>query len=149
MKKLSFILIAIFSLVFTAFSKDDNKVVTWKFSVKALGGENYQLNAEAVLKEGFHIWAMDAGGDGSLINTEIVIDSSAIKWLDPVWESSNKPKTETYDFIEGAVHYFEKKVTLSRKFKSAVAPKIKGIVTFQTCNESMCFPPEDVPFEIK
>ncbi|HRP90583.1 MAG TPA: protein-disulfide reductase DsbD family protein [Edaphocola sp.] len=149
MKKLSLILIAIFSFVLTAFSKDDNKVVTWNVTLKALGNNTYQVNAEAILKEGFHIWAMDAGGDGSLINTEITFDDAAIEWVDKTWESSRKPITVTYDFIDGAVHYFEKKVVLSRKFISKEVPKIKGTITFQTCNESMCFPPEDVSFEVK
>ncbi|HTO17318.1 MAG TPA: protein-disulfide reductase DsbD domain-containing protein [Edaphocola sp.] len=149
MKQISLILLALFSFALSGFSGDKKEVVTWQGHIKHLGENNYQVEVEAVMEKGFHIWAIDAGGDGSLINTEINFEDNNIKWLDASWKSNIKPKTETYEFIDGAVHYYENKVVFQRKYVSPNPSSLNVKVTYQTCNESMCFPPQDVFLEIK
>lgn len=130
--------------------KMEKDPVQWQVQLKTIDENTYQIVAEAKIKEGFHIWALDAGGDGSLINTEINVDADDVQWQDEQWQSNQKPKTETYEFIDGEVNYFEKQVKLSRTFKSASKPElVKGTITFQSCNEAMCFPPKDIPFSVE
>ena len=151
MKQISLILLALFTFALSGFSGDKKDVVTWQGHIKYLGDNTYQVEVQAVLEKGFHIWAMDAGGDGSLINTEINLENSFkgndMNWLDHTWKSNTKPKTETYEFIDGAVHYFEKKVIFQRKLISPNPPLLKAKITYQTCNESMCFPPQEIYLE--
>lgn len=105
-----------------------------------------KLNVEATIKDGFHIWAMDAGGDGSLIATTIVLNENDTPLN---WVSDQKPHAEQYEFVEGSVFYYDKKVKFSTPIKNLKSKEIKGTITFQTCNEQMCFPPEDYEFNIK
>lgn len=128
----------------------ESPVVSWTVDVRYANKENteYLVTAEATIKSGFHIWALDAGGDGSLINTAVVTETPSISWLNE-WAADRAPHKETLEFIDGPVFSFDKKVKLSRIFKvDANTKKIKGTITYQTCNESMCLPPEDVPFEV-
>lgn len=149
MKKLLLLSLSLFLAIFTARATDKEEgPVTWNVQVQPVSGDTYKLVINAKMKDGFHIWALEAGGDGSLINTEISLEQFDIHWVDVDWRLSKKPKTETYDYIDGAVNYFDKQVQFSRNFTGAKGNVIKGTITYQSCNESMCFPPEDVPFEV-
>ena len=125
------------------------KVVGWKVEAKPANAEKteYVLTAKAIMQNGYHIWAMNAGGDGSLIPTSITL-SNDINWKDE-WTADQKVHAETLEFIEGTVYSYSKTVTFTRHFAPGKSMhKLTGIITFQTCNESTCLPPEDVPFEI-
>lgn len=125
------------------------KVVRWTVEAKPSNIEKteYTLTAKAVMEDGYHIWAMDAGGDGSLIPTSITLTQEPA-WKNE-WTSDQKVHAERLEFIEGTVFSYSKTVTFSRQFTLPKGKhKLTGTVTFQSCNESMCLPPEDVPFEI-
>jgi hypothetical protein len=141
--------LAIFLNVFSA-SAQEEQPVSWTVEVKKLDNDQFQINATAKMKEGFHIWALNAGGDGSLINTNIDVTTSGIKWSDNNWTANKRAKTERYDYIEGAVNYFERAVTFTRSFTvDGDVKNVEGQVTYQACNEMMCYPPQDVPFAIE
>lgn len=129
--------------------KNDHDPVTWNVHLKKIDDNTFQVIAEAEMRDGFHIWALDAGGDGSLINTGIVVDDE-LDWVEDQWQSNKPPRSETYEFIEGRVNYFEKQVQLSRTFKAKAVPaNVTGTVTYQSCNETMCLPPKDHIFSLR
>lgn len=150
MRKLLLLSLSLFLAIFTARAadKEEEGPVSWNVQIRPVSGDTYQLVIDAKMKTGFHIWALEAGGDGSLINTEISLEQFDIHWVDVDWRISKKPKTETYDYIDGPVHYFDKQVQFARNFTGSKGMTIKGTITYQSCNESMCFPPQDVPFEV-
>ncbi len=151
MKQILLAFIAILNFTFgMAMPSNGNEPVQWNVQIKTIDANTFQIVAEAKMKEGFHIWALDAGGDGSLINTEISVEGDGFQWQEENWQSNQKPKSETYEFIDGKVNYFEKQVKLSRTFKTSSKPElVKGTITFQSCNEAMCFPPKDIPFSLE
>ncbi len=101
------------------------------------------------MDKGFHIWALDPGGDGSLIATSFVSESIAKgKWTGD-WKEQTQPVEQTLTFIEGAVRWHQKEVTFYRDFKAPAGTRIKGGVEFQTCNEQMCYPPATELFDTK
>lgn len=152
MKKfLSLVLIIIAGLFHTkTFAKETDNPVKWQVTVQHLGNNEFQIMAKAKMKQSYHIWALDAGGDGSLINTSIeTSNEEVLDWKDDEWKSNKEPKTETFEFIEGAVRYFENEVVFTRTFIAKDnATSIKGVISYQSCNESMCFPPDDIPFDV-
>lgn len=147
MKRILLIILGL--LITTVTFAQTEKVVGWKVEAKPVNADKteYVITAKAIMQNGYHIWAMDAGGDGSLIPTSITL-SDNISWKDE-WTADQKVHAETLEFIEGTVYSYSKTVTFTRHF---ILPKgihkLNGMITFQTCNESMCLPPEDVPFEI-
>lgn len=125
--------------------------VKWDFEVTAVEGEPevYRFTATGTIDSGFHIWALDAGGDGSLIPTAFTWnEATQVDWQGD-WEESPAPVTHQLEFIEGAVHWHEQQARFSRKFKIHNRSGLAGEVLFQTCNEASCFPPESVNFMVK
>jgi len=123
--------------------------VTWTFDLIQKDAQTFELQAHADIKPGFHLWSVDPGGDGTLIPTDITLADETLKWKGK-WIESREPEVRSYDFIDGAVRYFDSSVTFSRTL-TGLAPKatLSGSVDFQTCNEQMCFPPETIDFSVK
>lgn len=126
---------------------ETEKAVSWIFTITHTSGDNYELKAKAKIKPGYHLWALNPGGDGTLIPTSFTVEKETIKWLSD-WKESKKPEERTYEFMEGAVRYFTTTVTFSREFSTKEKPYLEGTVDFQTCNENMCFPPENIDFTV-
>lgn len=144
----SFISVAQFNL-----SGAKLKPVLWQFNLKATAEKDiYIFIAKANMDtiSGFHIWALDPGGDGSLIATEFTFEEDeAVHWIDNEWSFTPKPKTVSLDFIEGDIHWHEKVVTFSKKVKIPSGTILSGAVTYQTCTEELCHPPQEETFELK
>lgn len=148
-RKLLLLLTILPSLSFAQGVFSSASPVMWDFSVTAPEAGTYRIRATAVLQPGFHIWALDAGGDGSLIATSFtMIDLQQGTWVGE-WTESKDPVIETLEFIEGAIRWHEQKVTFYRDIKAPAGSEVKGSVVFQTCNDQMCFPPEDLEFELE
>lgn len=122
--------------------------VHWSFIVQKKKNGEYRFEAHAIMDKGFHIWALDAGGDGSLIPTSFVSESISKggTWTSD-WKELAPPTVQTLSFIEGAVRWHQKEITFYRDFKAPAGTRIKGGVEFQTCNEEMCYPPATELFE--
>ncbi len=124
-----------------------DKIVSWKFSLKPVEGNVYLFTATAVIEKGYHIFHLDAGGDGTLINTEIVFDSG--NETDAEWKVSPDPRVIQLDIIEGDIYWHEKTVSFSKEIE---APEdnglISGSVSFQVCNEEKCLPPATTDFRL-
>lgn len=120
--------------------KQDEPVL-WKIDKQAVG-DSVTLKVTAHIKPDFHIWSLDAGGDGSLINTSLTINNAS----DVKWKSVEQPVQVNLDFIEGALYWHESKATfMTTVHKNVVnATDFNVNVTYQVCNYSMCYPPKDV-----
>lgn len=122
--------------------------VKWTFNIKKTSDDTYNIEAKASIDKGFHIWAIDPGGDGSLIPTSFTTEQlSNGKWISE-WLETTNPKVETLDFIDGAIKWHEKQIIFYRTVKAASGTMLKGAVQYQTCNEMMCLPPAVENFNI-
>lgn len=149
MKAIKLILILCLGFSFFTHAQDAEHPVKWKFDLEKKTDNNYTITATANLAGGFHIWALDPGGDGSLIPTEFEFeDEDMIQWKGN-WKESPEPIVKELEYIEGAIRWHEKKVVFSRTFVSKNPMPINGSVNFQVCNAQSCFPPEDVDFKLQ
>ncbi|MFT4062754.1 MAG: protein-disulfide reductase DsbD family protein [Edaphocola sp.] len=114
--------------------------VSWQFSVKKMENDVYRFEAKATIGAGYHVWALDPGGDGSLIPTSFTSEQLPGGWVGE-WKESTAPKKIVLDYMDGNVRWHEKAITFYRDFKGKKGDKVKGAVQFQTCNEKMCLPP--------
>lgn len=125
------------------------KQVQWNVEYDKVGEGEFAIIATATMNEGFHIWDLDAGGDGSLINTAIVVKESAKYQMIKGFEAVQKPTTLNLEFIEGPVRWHENKVIFKAIYKVPKGSKMHVVVTYQACNHEMCFPPEDLDFVLR
>jgi hypothetical protein len=137
---LSIIVFAIFPLTLMAQKGPTPNPVHWQFSIKKMDNDLYRFEAKANMDAGFHIWAQDPGGDGTLIPTSFTAEALQGGWVGD-WKESTQPKTEKLEFIDGAIRWHEKSIVFYRDFKGKKGDKVKGAVQYQTCNDVMCLPP--------
>lgn len=147
MKYLLNLLFAILPLAsFAQFGNPTENPVKWDFKLIPQEGANYKIQATAQIQDGFHIFALDAGGDGTLISTEFEISDVQDT---TEWTSVPKPKTIQLDFIDGDIYWHEKKVTFNKIVELEDVSEISGEVYFQVCNEEKCLPPATEKFTLK
>lgn len=121
--------------------------VSWNFKAEQQTDKTWIIMATASIENGFHIWALEPGGDGFLIATNFSIGDE-IEWIDEEWKALENPVTIELEYVEGAaVNWHEKEVTFVRKFTTK-EERIHGEVEYQTCNETMCLPPTSINFSL-
>lgn len=146
MKQLFFILLMLTSMISIA---QDASPVKWTFSTRNGNHPNeYVLVAKANIQDGFHVFSTDPGGDGLMIPTDVVLkDKSAFKKTGS-FIPTRRPITKNMEGI-GMVNYFEGEIEFTLTVETDKAKAIEGILTYQCCNDKMCFPPTDISFNEK
>jgi hypothetical protein len=118
----------------------------WTYEVKRVAGNDYELNFTLGLEEGWHIWAIDVGGDGlQVVPTFKFTPNKAAQLKGNIREEGNKMTAEM-DGVEGKVSYYSNKVVYSQYVKAAAGTTIKGTHQYQICNDVLCLAPKQVPF---
>ena len=149
MKVLKLFLFFFIGISIMSHAQDPEHPVKWKFNIEKVKGDTYIIKATANLSAGFHIWALDPGGDGSLIPTAFEFeDDDLIQWKEE-WKESPKPDMQELEYVDGAIFWHENKVVFTRAFISENPMPINGFVSFQVCNAQSCFPPEDIEFKLQ
>lgn len=122
---------------------------TWTYEVKKKKDNTYDLVFKVKLKEHWHIWAFEPGGDGLLIPPSFDFDKNAdVKLIGKVKEIGNKISKD-FDGEEGDEHYFENNVTYIQTVEVAKNTKITGTHRYQTCDETQCLSPVTKPFSFE
>lgn len=124
---------------------------TWIFETKHVKDNHYQLIFHLKLKEGWHIWSLNPGGDGFQI-----VPSFKIKKNDAViklgsFKEKGNAITELMDGVDGKVTYFKSKVDYIAELEVNNNTTLSGTYTYQVCDDKMCLPPatKKCSFEIK
>ncbi|MBL7766185.1 MAG: hypothetical protein JNJ58_08840 [Chitinophagaceae bacterium] len=139
------ILIALFlTLQVTA---QNTNPIKWEFFPKKEANGTTTLLAKATIEKGWHVFAPNPGGDGLLIPTGVVLNEKGIANVSPA-VVEGKEISKEMDGV-GLVHYFEYQVVYKINFEAKGQTSVSGTVSYQLCNDQLCFPPTDLPFEIK
>ena len=149
-----FLFLTCFTLLISGelFSQDiefaEDKV---KYSINVIQkGCDVSIIADIDIEEGWHINGANLPLESFSIPTDLFLDTSSMFTIeDTIYE----PEVEhIYDDIAKEDLYLHNGgVKISRKVvvNSEKDFVIKGVFTFQTCDDSHCLPPYDGPFEVK
>lgn len=113
---------------------------TWTYDIKKGQGDEYTINFHVKLKEHWHIYSLNPGGDGSLISPSFEIKSPKSAKLKGKPSEKGTRVTETEETI-GTFYYFKDKVDYSIKAIIKENGKLTGYYGYQVCDESHCLPP--------
>lgn len=121
--------------------------VHWSYAAKKISSTEAIVFIRATIDNPWHIYSTTQK-DGGPIKTSFEFNrSKAYKLLGSVQEP--KPFAVHDKTFNMEVKYFENSVTFQQKVmltsKDAV---VNGKVTFMTCNDHQCLPPDDVEFSI-
>jgi thiol:disulfide interchange protein DsbD len=123
---------------------------TWTYEVKKVADKKYQLIFHLKLKEKWHIFSFEPGGDGtSLVPVFTFNKQAGVKFSGPVREKG-KVKSEVMLEDEPAFNYFENNVDYTQDVTLEHNVTIAGVHEYQVCKET-CLPPKkkQFTFEIK
>lgn len=125
--------------------KDPTK---WKFEVRKKDGNKYDIVFHCdITVDGWHIYSLDPGGDGSFLPPEFNIKKTPdIKLAGKVREEG-KIIHETIEDI-GTVHYYTSVDYIQTVELAKEDMVITGEYTYMTCNDETCLPPKTKDFSI-
>ena len=122
---------------------------TWTYEVKKTGDGKYNLIFHLKLKESWHIWSLNPGGDGLELPPLFEFKkNSNFKLVGKISEVGKKVTGER-DGVDGIVSEFHDKVDYIQKIETSTNQKITGTHEYQVCNESMCLPPTRKSFSFE
>lgn len=138
-------LVALFIAAFSVSAQVYNPV-KWTFEHVLEGDEHAILKFTAVIEKGWHVYATKLESDMGPIPTEVVFgEIKGAELVGGIVEP--KPHKEYDPNFDMELSWFDTKVTLTQKVKlSAPMANIKGELTFMTCDDRKCLPPEYIEF---
>ena len=133
----------------TAFGQMVSDKSKWKVVVEKVKDNKYKIVFHLTLPDGWHIYSLKPGGDGSLFPPAFTYNKNPkLKLIGDVKESG-KLISEKMDGIDGIVNMFKVKVDYVQEAEISGDTKITGTYAYQICNDQMCLPPTTKPFTLK
>jgi len=95
------------------------------------------------LKDGWHIWSVNPGGDGYEIAPSFVFDRSDKLILKGKIKEQGKAVTQKIEGMPKPVTYYNGKVDFVQTItvKNGEVKQITGEHQYQVCSENICLPP--------
>ncbi len=122
---------------------------TWTYELKDKGAGKYEVLFKLKLKEKWHIWSLDPGGDGMQIPPSFEFDKKpGLKLIGGVKEAGKK-HTGPMDGVDGIVNYFEGTVIYTQNIEANGPMTITGKHIYQVCDDKMCLPPKNKKFSLE
>ncbi|MDF1863537.1 MAG: protein-disulfide reductase DsbD family protein [Saprospiraceae bacterium] len=146
MRTLLIFAILLFSLQ-TSFSQNLNPV-TWEFSSKKVGENEYDLTYTANIQSGWYVYSQYLEGDDGPIPTSFNYEGGDHYEMAGKNIESEANRKEGHDpmFDMNIVKYSKKAVFTQRvKIKDASKP-ITGYLEYMTCDDTRCLPPKEVDY---
>ena len=120
----------------------------WNCEIKKVSGYQYKLTYHLKLDDKWHAYAMDPGGDGSLLPIVFTVKPTAGVKLEGKPVANCAPITKAFEGIDGAVHYYTGNVDFTQMVTVTKPTTITGNVGYQTCNDNTCLPPKKFTFSV-
>lgn len=140
-----------FSVLFinSSFGQMIEDPTTWTYEVKKKSDNKYDLIFKLKLKEHWHIWSLNPGGDGLQIPPEFNFDKNPqAKFIGTIKENGKKV-SEEMDGVDGIVNYYLNTVTYTQSVEVKQNTIIKGTYRYQVCDETQCLAPKTKPFSFE
>lgn len=145
--KLRFLLLCLLLGTFSAQAQIEPDPTSWTYEIRKVQGDEYEIQFHVRLKEHWHLYAQNPGGDndGSLIPPAFSIKSPKSAKIVGKPKEKGTLIDETIDGV-GTIHYFKNKVDYSLKAIVKENGKLSGTYSYQVCDESHCLPTFYKPF---
>ncbi len=115
--------------------------IKWKTSVQKISDTEYELQAKAIIENGWHLYSQNVADGGPIPTHFTFTKTSEFKIIGDVKEE--KGKTINDPVFKMQITFFEKETTFKQRIKLIGNKpfKIKAEVEFMVCNDENCLPP--------
>lgn len=133
-----------------AFAQGTKDPTTWKYEAKRKYGNHFEIFFHVTLTDKWHIYALNPGGDGSMIPPSFSFDKAGNVKMVGKMKELGKPVTEAIEGIDGKVRYFAGEATFVQEVEVSGngVVRVKGKHTYQVCNDQVCLPPKTKEFMV-
>lgn len=122
--------------------------VKWSFETTKVSDNVFELHFTAKIEKGWHLYSQDNNPNEGPVPLTFTFDKVSGAKLEGKVKELTKAVSKFDPNFDMQVNYFAKEASFSQQVKtSSSSPKIKGVLNFMVCNDSMCLPPKDVDFE--
>lgn len=124
------------------------KPVSWSFSTEKIDEESYYLVFDADIEEGWAVYSQYLESDDGPIATTISFEDGQHFELLGKAEEDPANRKEAFDpLFDMNLAKFFKHMQIRQKVKvTDISQTVTGSLTFMTCDDTKCLPPEDVDF---
>lgn len=132
------------------------KPVKWAITTEKINDKEYYIIFKATVKEGWNVYSQFTGDNGPVPTAITYEDKKGIELVgkatesghkkegpDKLFEDDNGNPVNVIKFLADKPFVIKQKI----KVKNAALP-VKGYLTFMTCDDQKCLPPEDVDFSL-
>ena len=126
--------------------------VKWKFSIKPLENQEYEITATAAIEDTWHVYALSVSDKpdaiGPIPTTLKVNPSTSFELVGKTKEG--KYITHFDPNFEMDLNYFEKNAVFKQKIKAKTDKPfaVSGVLEYMACNEERCIFPDPEMFEL-
>ncbi len=144
MKRLLFLLAGLFLVTFCASAQILNPV-SWIYTSKQIAPHEYELIFKASIESPWHLYSQDIPQAPPATTFKFNKDSS-FTLVGKVMEKGKVIKNYDKNF-KMELKYYNDSATFIQKIKlKARGAVVKGVITFMSCNDTQCLPPQDLDF---
>ena len=149
MKKLSFLLLSLFS-VGVLFAQKDKNPVSWSFTSKKISDKVYEVHITANISSGWHVYSQTQPKDAIALPTEFSFNKNPLIVLDGKVKEVGKMEKFVDKELDVSANQYSGKVTFVQKVKLTGSAKsnVGGTVEFQACTDEECLPAKKVSFNV-
>jgi thiol:disulfide interchange protein DsbD len=126
--------------------------VKWRFSIKPLENNEFEISASAVIEDTWHVYALSVSDKADAIGpipTTLKINPSSD--FEVVGKTKEGKYITHYDpNFEMDLNYFEKTAVFKQKIKAKNDKpfKVSGVVEYMACNDERCIFPDPELFDL-
>jgi len=140
--------LTLFFTFFTLLTSDvqDEYPVTWHVTTDRKSGNQYEIQFEAYISEGWVIYGMDTPVGGPIGTTFDYEADENYKLLGDTKEITT-PESKFEPLFDIEVLKFSKKAVFAQNVSQFGSSRVlKGNIRYMACDGTKCLPPTDVPF---
>ncbi len=145
MQKILFLALFLFAIS-TAWAQKNP--VKWTFEAKKSGKNDYKVTLIANLDNTWAIYSQFLESDQGPVATSLTFELAAGQQLAGKAQELGTKISGFDNTFEMNLTKYKKQVKFVQTVKAKKGQKVKGFVTYMTCDDNTCLPPRDVEFEI-
>lgn len=122
--------------------------VKWNYEAKKIADRTYELHLTATIDDNWHLYSQDTVE--APVQTTVSFTANPLITFDGKVKEVGKSEKYYDKNLKSTLKYYAKKVDFVQKLKvrSSVATAVNGVIKFVVCNDRVCLPAKDVPFNI-
>ena len=149
MRKL--ILSLLLTILFGAVQAQIFNPVKWQFSTKHIKDNQYYIVFNSTIDEGWAVYSQYLESDDGPIATSITFEPGDHFELIGKAEEDPKTRKEGFDqlFDMNLIKYYKTMKIKQQVVVNDFDQPVSGYLTFMTCDDTRCLPPEEIDFSLK